>query len=89
MTTDDGATWDDAELEPALGPHAWSRWTLDWDAEPGTSVLACREPPTPTGRAQPDDATWNTGGYANNAVQKIRVTVLTADGGDVSGGSRS
>ena len=29
-----------------------------------------------TGRTQPFEGVWNTGGYGNNAVQRIQVTVL-------------
>jgi hypothetical protein len=28
-----------------------------------------------TGRGQPDEPPWNVGGYANNAVQRVAVTV--------------
>ncbi len=75
VTTDDGATWSDAAVASTLGPHAWSHWTIDWDAIPGTHVLASRATDA-SGRAQPDEATWNTGGYSNNAPQRVRVTVL-------------
>jgi hypothetical protein len=28
-----------------------------------------------SGRSQPDEAPWNVGGYSNNAIQRIPVTV--------------
>ena len=31
-----------------------------------------------TGRMQPDTPPWNVGGYANNAVQRVTVTVTAA-----------
>jgi sulfane dehydrogenase subunit SoxC len=32
-----------------------------------------------TGRRQPDAPPWNVGGYANNAVQRVPVTVTGSD----------
>ena len=33
------------------------------------------------GNTQPLERPWNTGGYANNAVQRVRVTVRAGTGG--------
>jgi hypothetical protein len=75
LSTDDGESWDEARLEPAqLGPWAWRRWSFDWDAQPGRHVLACRARDE-AGNEQPLEAPWNLGGYANNAVQRVAVTV--------------
>jgi DMSO/TMAO reductase YedYZ molybdopterin-dependent catalytic subunit len=75
VTTDDGATWLAARLEDdGLGRWAWRRWRFDWDAQPGRHVLACRARDE-AGNAQPTDPRWNVGGYANNAVQRVVVTV--------------
>jgi DMSO/TMAO reductase YedYZ molybdopterin-dependent catalytic subunit len=76
VSTDDGATWQDARLDPPeLGRWAWRRWSYEWnDAEPGRHVLACRARDE-AGNAQPAEPQWNVGGYANNAVQRVVVTV--------------
>jgi Mo-co oxidoreductase dimerisation domain len=37
-------------------------------------VLCCRATDA-TGASQPDGPTWNVGGYANNAVQRVPVLV--------------
>jgi DMSO/TMAO reductase YedYZ molybdopterin-dependent catalytic subunit len=75
VSTDDGATWHDARLDPpALGRWAWSRWSYEWNAEPGRHVVACRARDD-AGNAQPSAAAWNVGGYANNEVQRVVVTV--------------
>lgn len=77
VSTDDGARWDEAELEnTALGRWAWRRWTFDWHAAPGRHVLACRAVDE-AGNAQPAEPRWNVGGYANNEVQRVVVTVAT------------
>jgi DMSO/TMAO reductase YedYZ molybdopterin-dependent catalytic subunit len=75
VSTDDGATWQAARLDgPELGRWAWRRWWYDWNAEPGRYVLLCRASDE-AGNEQPTEATWNLGGYANNQVQRVLVTV--------------
>jgi sulfane dehydrogenase subunit SoxC len=75
VSTDGGRTWQDADLERQLGPHAWRRWTLDWAATPGEHVLAARATDA-TGRSQPTEAPWNRGGFANTSLQTVEVLVL-------------
>ncbi len=74
VSTDGGETWDAAELEPAGEPWAWRGWSYRWNAEPGEHVLCCRARDG-AGHVQPHEPPWNLGGYANNAVQAVRVTV--------------
>src|SRR6266571_5250738 len=43
VSTDGGATFSAAELEPALGPLAWVRWKLDWTPKaPGRFAIRAR-----------------------------------------------
>ena len=44
-------------------------------ATPGDHVLCCRARDE-AGNAQPDEADWNVGGYANNGVQRVPVRVV-------------
>jgi DMSO/TMAO reductase YedYZ molybdopterin-dependent catalytic subunit len=75
VSGDDGSTWQDATIEPdELGPWAWRRWTFAWEARPGRTVLCCRARDT-SGREQALEPLWNLGGYMNNAVQRVAVTV--------------
>jgi DMSO/TMAO reductase YedYZ molybdopterin-dependent catalytic subunit len=76
VSTDDGATWEAARVEDAeLGRWAWQHWSYDWAAaEPGEHVLCCRARDE-AGNEQPSEGAWNLGGYANNGVQRIVVTV--------------
>lgn len=74
VSADAGATWAPAELEPAGEPWAWRGWTYRWRAEPGEHVLGSRARDE-AGNEQPLELSWNLGGYANNAVQTVRVTV--------------
>ena len=57
-----------------LGRWAWRGWSCAWEATPGEHVLACRARDA-AGNEQPLEPTWNVGGYANNAVQRVPVSV--------------
>jgi DMSO/TMAO reductase YedYZ molybdopterin-dependent catalytic subunit len=75
VSSDGGATWAAAELGSAAGPHAWRRWTFDWrPATAGDYELCCRATDA-AGNRQPTEPAWNLGGYANNAVQRVPVSV--------------
>jgi DMSO/TMAO reductase YedYZ molybdopterin-dependent catalytic subunit len=76
VSVDGGATWAGAELDAAaLGRWAWRSWRFRWDAQPGEYELCCRARDA-GGNEQPLTAPWNLGGYKNNAVQRVSVTVV-------------
>ena len=74
VSADGGATWGAAALGEDLGRWAWRAWSFRWDARPGEHVL-CSRARDEAGNEQPLEADWNVGGYANNGVQRIAVTV--------------
>jgi DMSO/TMAO reductase YedYZ molybdopterin-dependent catalytic subunit len=74
VSADGGASWAPGELGPRAGRWAWVRWTAEWVAEPGEHELRCRARDE-AGNEQPLEPEWNVAGYANNAVQRIPVTV--------------
>ena len=74
VSADGGATWAEAVLDPPEGRWAWRGWRFRWDAEPGEHVL-CSRARDEAGNEQPLEPAWNLGGYANNAVQTVRVIV--------------
>ena len=74
LSTDGGATFADAELEPPLGAAAWRGWRFLWHAGEGDHVL-CSRATDAAGNTQPLDPPWNLKGYANNAVEGVPVTV--------------
>jgi DMSO/TMAO reductase YedYZ molybdopterin-dependent catalytic subunit len=75
VSADGGSSWEHAQLDAEeLGRWAWRGWSYDWDATPGEHVLACRARDA-AGNEQPLEPTWNVGGYANNAVQRVPVSV--------------
>jgi sulfane dehydrogenase subunit SoxC len=76
VSTDGGETFAPATLDAPLGPHAWRGWRFDWDAPAGEHVLSSRATDA-AGNTQPLEVPWNLKGYANNAVERIRVVVGT------------
>lgn len=76
VSTDGGATWSAAELEPNHGHRwAWRRWNAEWAAVPGRHVL-CARATDADGNTQPSGQPWNRGGFANNAVHRVPVSCL-------------
>jgi len=75
VSTDGGATWSDADLDPAdpRHPHAWRAWRYRWTAVPGDTDLLVRA--TDEIGPQPVEQEWNRQGMANNLVQRVAVTV--------------
>jgi DMSO/TMAO reductase YedYZ molybdopterin-dependent catalytic subunit len=78
VSADGGRTWAAAELADPPAPHAWQAWSYLWEpAEPGEYELCCRAADA-TGREQPTRPRWNLGGYADNDVHRVAVTVTPA-----------
>jgi DMSO/TMAO reductase YedYZ molybdopterin-dependent catalytic subunit len=76
VSDDEGRSWSAAELTDDLGsPWAWRGWAFEWTPAPGRYVVCCRATDE-TGETQPLEPVWNVGGYVNNAVQRLPVTVL-------------
>jgi DMSO/TMAO reductase YedYZ molybdopterin-dependent catalytic subunit len=75
VSTDGGASWDDAELGEQTSEWAWRPWRYDWHSpEPGDHEL-CSRATDAAGNRQPAEVSWNLKGYANNAIQRVPVTV--------------
>ena len=74
VSLDGGGHWADAVLDEPLDEYAWRGWSHRWDAQPGEHELCCRATDA-AGNAQPAEPAWNVGGYCNNAVQRVHVTV--------------
>ncbi|MGH3981162.1 MAG: sulfite oxidase [Pseudonocardiaceae bacterium] len=70
---DDGP-WRPARLEGTNEPTAWTRWSFDWDATPGSHTLRTRATDD-QGNTQPDSWPFNQQGYLYGAVVAHPVTV--------------
>ena len=84
VSTDGGRSWQPAELDRQPSPWAWAGWRFAWEASPGTYEL-CSRATDAAGNTQPMEVPWNTGGYVNNAVQRVPVTVGPAPSGAGAG----
>jgi DMSO/TMAO reductase YedYZ molybdopterin-dependent catalytic subunit len=76
VSTDGGTSWTPAELAADVdSPWAWSAWRHSFEASPGEAELLCRATDA-AGHVQPLEPEWNLGGYGNNAIQRVRLTVV-------------
>jgi DMSO/TMAO reductase YedYZ molybdopterin-dependent catalytic subunit len=66
--------WSDCRLEPPNGKFAWRGWHQVWNAVPGRHELACRATDA-HGATQPLEGPWDVGGFGNNGIQRVAVTV--------------
>jgi DMSO/TMAO reductase YedYZ molybdopterin-dependent catalytic subunit len=77
FSADGGGAWADARLGPQTSGWAWRSWECEWEPQdPGSQELCCRATDA-AGNTQPLEAPWNLGGYANNAVQRVLVTIAS------------
>lgn len=67
-------TWRDAALEPGSSRYAWSAWRARWQATPGDHELMCRATDA-NGETQPIEPRFDRGGFGNNGVHRVQVTV--------------
>ncbi|HEY6379207.1 MAG TPA: sulfite oxidase [Candidatus Dormibacteraeota bacterium] len=86
VSTDGGASWAAARLDgDATSQWAWRGWSWQWDPPAaGEYELLCRAQDA-AGNAQPTAPAWNVGGYANNAPQRVAVTVTDPEPSPASG----
>jgi DMSO/TMAO reductase YedYZ molybdopterin-dependent catalytic subunit len=66
--------WRDAVVEQRQCEHAWQRWQVTWNAQPGEHEIACLATDS-AGQRQPLEPPWDLSGFGNNGVQRILVTV--------------
>ena len=80
VSLDDGQTWRQAQLQPAISRWAWQHWSLSVDAAPGPLRVTARAWDT-IGATQPESAAalWNPKGYANNSWAHVRLHVTAAE----------
>ena len=67
-------SWHEARVDPAPERFAWQAWHFEWAATPGEHVLMCRAT-NAAGESQPTEPRFDRGGFGNNAVHRVEVTV--------------
>jgi sulfite oxidase len=75
VSTDDGASWREAQLGTERAKYAWRLWSYKWKPpKPGDYVLMSRATDS-QGRTQLPTAAWNPSGYLYNAIDRVKVHV--------------
>jgi hypothetical protein len=76
LSTDGGATWDEAKLLGESKANAWRLWEFDWrtPSEPGEASLITRATDS-HGRTQPVERDLDRGTYMINHLLSIPVEV--------------
>jgi DMSO/TMAO reductase YedYZ molybdopterin-dependent catalytic subunit len=78
VSVDDGQTWQAADWTSEPARYAWRTWAYRWEAtSPGHATIRSRTIDA-AGHTQPAAAEWNRLGYANNAIQIVRVSVANS-----------
>ncbi len=74
-SSDSGATWSAAEVEPSPSQYSWAPSTFRWAAHPGEHTLMTRAFDA-AGNTQPDAIPFNSRGYLFNQPlpHPIRIT---------------
>lgn len=70
---DDGP-WRAARIEGSNEPLAWARWSIEWDATPGTHTVRVKATDE-RGHTQPDTVPFNQQGYLYGGIVAHPVTV--------------
>ncbi len=76
LSLDGGRHWRETTLGANLGRFSFREWTLTIRPDRrGPFEVRVRATAT-NGETQPDEPTWNPGGYARNAVESLRVMAI-------------
>lgn len=77
VSLDDGLSWQQADLHPALGRWSWRPWSLTVEVAPGPLRITARAWDD-AGALQPESeaSLWNPRGYGNNAWARVATSVV-------------
>jgi DMSO/TMAO reductase YedYZ molybdopterin-dependent catalytic subunit len=75
ISTDAGATWNEAQLGKDQAKYAWRLWSYNWKpAKSGDHAILSRATDS-QGRVQPEAPAWNPSGYLYNAYDRVKINV--------------
>jgi sulfite oxidase len=75
VSSDGGATWSRAELDPRHAPYSWRLWRYRWKPARAAKTTLMVRATDSRGAVQPRAATWNQSGYLYNAWHSVNVEV--------------
>jgi sulfite dehydrogenase len=74
VSTDGGATWSDARLDPELGKYSWRRWRASWTPGKRGQCRLMARATNAAGETQ-STAQWNRSGFMWNVIEHVDVRV--------------
>jgi hypothetical protein len=77
VSTDGGKSWRPAGFMGENQPMSWRLWATEVDVIPPARVTIMARATEQLGNMQPVEAEINSGGYGNNAIHKVTVSVTT------------
>lgn len=75
VSTNDGATWLEAKLDPDLGKYSWRRWRFTWQP-PATGHYKLKVRAFNRAGQTQTTKLWNRGGYMYNIIDTANVEVI-------------
>ena len=75
ISSDNGTTWNAAQLGTQQAKYAWRLWSYAWKPKQRGEYTLMSRATDSLGRTQPMVAKWNPSGYLYNAVDQVRVHV--------------
>jgi DMSO/TMAO reductase YedYZ molybdopterin-dependent catalytic subunit len=73
LSADGGQTWSEAQLQGSANGYAWRPWRAEVDVRPSQRIDLRARASDGNGDTQPEKATPNAGGYANNSIHRVVV----------------
>jgi sulfite dehydrogenase len=74
VSTDGGATWADARLDPEIGKYSWRRWRASWTPSNRGQYRLMARATNAIGETQSKQQ-WNRSGFMWNVIQQVDVKV--------------
>ena len=75
ISTDGGRAWRPAGFMGDTAPGAWRAWATEIEVTPPARVSVMARATANDGETQPPEARPNAGGYGNNSIHKVTVSV--------------
>lgn len=75
ISTDNGATWNEATLGKDQAKYAWRLWSYNWKPTKHGEYTIFSRATDSHGRVQPEVPVWNPSGYLYNAYDEVRINV--------------
>lgn len=71
LSPDDGRTWSQVPLSGNANGYAWRPWRTEIDVRRNQELVLRARATDGNGDTQPEQATANAGGYANNSIHRV------------------